>query len=196
MVTITENTAISGTAELIAPYTCTSTGTISVTGVTGGDAPYTYSIDGVTFQASNNFTGLTQGTYTITIRDANDCTSITNTITIEALNPITDLEFDNSPVTCPTNTSTITITGATGGTGILEYQIIAPGSAATTFQTANTFPNLGPGTYTFQVIDENDCVYSESYTINPITNPTLNVVLIEGLDCTVSPDAVITGTIT
>ena len=195
-VTILENEAISGTAELTAPYTCTSTGTISVTGVTGGDAPYTYSIDGVTFQASNNFTGLTQGTYTITVRDANDCTSITNTITIDALNPITDLEFDNSPVTCPTNTSTITITGATGGTGILEYQIIAPASAATTYQTANTFPDLEPGTYTFQVIDENDCVYSESYTINPITNPTINVVLTEGLDCTVSPDAVITGTST
>jgi gliding motility-associated-like protein len=195
-VTITENTAISGTAELTAPFTCTSNGTITVTGVTGGDAPYAYSIDGVNFQASNSFTGLTQGTYTITIRDANDCTSVTNDIMIEALDPITDLEFDNSPVTCPTNTSTITITSATGGSGILEYQIIAPASAATAYQTSNIFPDLEPGTYTFQVIDENDCVYSESYTIDPITNPTLNVVLTEGLDCTVSPDALITGTIT
>ncbi len=195
-VTITENTAISGTAELTTPYTCSTNGTITVTGVTGGDAPYTYSIDGVTFQASTIFTGLTQGTYTITIRDANACTSITNEITIDPLNPPTDLEFDNSPITCPTNTTTVTITGTTGGTGTLEYQIIAPSSAVTAYQTSNIFSGLEPGTYTFQVRDENDCIYSESYTIDPIPTPTLNVVLTEDLDCTTTPDAILTGTIT
>ncbi|BAO77315.1 T9SS type B sorting domain-containing protein [Winogradskyella sp. PG-2] len=196
IVTINENTAISGTAELTAGFTCIGNGTITVTNVTGGVAPYTYSIDGVTFQTSNEFSDLTQGTYTISIRDTNDCTSITNEITIDALNPPTDLEFDNSPVTCPSNTSDVTITSTTGGTGVLEYQIIAPTVAATAYQTSNVFSVLEPGTYTFQVRDENECIYSESYTIDPIPTPTVNVVLSEGLDCTVNPDAVITGTIT
>ena len=195
-VTINENIAISGTAELTTPYTCITNGTITVTGVTGGDAPYTYSVDGVTFQTSNIFTGLTQGAYAITIRDANDCTIVTNEITVDPLNPPTDLDFDNSPITCPTNTSTVTITGTTGGTGILEYQIIAPAASATVYQTSNMFSGLEPGTYTFQVRDENDCVYNESYTVNPIPTPTLNVVLTEDLDCTTTPDAIITGTIT
>ncbi|RKE95369.1 T9SS type B sorting domain-containing protein [Ichthyenterobacterium magnum] len=195
-VTINASNTISGTAELSALYTCSSTGTITVTGVTGGNAPYSYSIDGVNFQLGNSFSGLTDGTYTITIMDANNCTFIANEIIIDPLNPPTDLTFDNSPITCPTNTTTVTITGVTGGTGILEYQIIAPVANATAYQTSNMFSGLESGTYTFQVRDENDCIYSESYTINPIPTPTVNVVLTQNLNCTVSPDAMITGTIT
>ncbi len=192
-VTITANTAISGTAELTAPYTCISNGTITITGVTGGDAPYTYSLDGVNFQGGNTFSGLTQGTYTVTIRDANNCTVITNEITIDPLNPITDMTFNSSPVICPSLTSDVTVTSVTGGTGVIEYQIIAPATSVIPYQTSNVFSGLEPGTYTFQVRDENDCEYAQSYTIDPIPTPTVNVVLTEGLDCTATPDAMISG---
>ncbi|MCA1806923.1 MAG: gliding motility-associated C-terminal domain-containing protein, partial [Actinobacteria bacterium] len=47
-------------------------GTIMVVPV-GGVAPYTYSIDGTTFQASSVFAGLDEGIYQITSLDANDC---------------------------------------------------------------------------------------------------------------------------
>ncbi|NNE31291.1 MAG: T9SS type B sorting domain-containing protein [Winogradskyella sp.] len=195
-VTINENIAISGTAELTSNLTCSGTGTITVTSVTGGDAPYTYSLDGTNFQGGNTFTGLTQGTYTVTIRDANSCTAITNDITIDPIDPPTDLEFDSTPVVCPALTSDITISSTTGGTGVLEYQIIAPASAVTPYQTSNVFTGLQPDTYSFQVRDENDCTYIESYTIDPITMPTVDVVLTQDLSCTASPDAVMTGTIT
>lgn len=195
-VTINSATAITGTADLSAPFTCLSNGTITVTNVTGGDAPYQYSIDGVTFQNGNSFSNLTAGTYTIIVQDASGCSSAMNQITVEALNPPTDLEFDSSPVTCPTNTSTVSITATTGGTGTLQYQITAPASAVTGFQTSASFSGLEPGTYTFQVTDETDCVYSESFTIAPIPTPTLSVVLAESLDCDASPDAVLTGNIT
>lgn len=195
-VTINASSEISGEAELTSTYNCNENGTITVTNVTGGNAPYTYSIDGVNFQASNIFTGLTNGTYTVTVQDNNSCTSITNSITIDPLNPPTNLEFNNDPVSCPTNTTSVTISGVTGGTGILEYQILAPASYATAYQTSNVFSGLEPGTYTFQVRDENDCTYSESHTINPITAPTVSAILTQNLNCTVSPDAIITGTIT
>lgn len=172
-VTINANTAISGVAELTAPYTCTSNGTITVINVTGGTPPYMYSIDGVTFQSTPVFTGLTPGTYTVTIRDDNDCTFITNEITIPPLDPPTDLMFSNSPVTCPTNLVTVTITGTTGGVAPLEYQIIAPATAATPYQTSTIFSGLAPDVYTFQVKDANDCTYSESYAIEPL--PPINI---------------------
>ena len=194
-VIINANDPIVGTAELTSPLTCTANGTITVTDVTGGDAPYTYSIDGVTFQSSPVFNNLNQGTYTVIVKDGNNCTSASNEITIDQLNPPTDVIFDSSPITCPTNTSTVTIIATTGGIGTLEYQIIAPASSATAYQTSTSFSGLEPGTYTFQVKDENDCTYSETYTIDPIPTPTLSVVLTEDLDCTTHPDAVITGTI-
>ena len=195
-VTITAAPPLSGSATLSAPYTCTSDATITVTGVSGGAPPYTYSLDGINFQGSNIFTSLTSGTYTVTIQDTSGCAFITNSITIDTLDSPTDLMFDQSPITCPSSTSTITITGVTGGTGVLEYQIIAPAGSATSYQTTNVFSGLAPGTYTFQVRDENDCVYSESYTINPIPIPTIDVVLTEALNCTATPDTIITGTIT
>ena len=194
-ITITAQAAVDGTVALTAPYTCTSNGEITVTGVSGGTSPYAYSIDGVTFQTGNVFTGLTQGTYTITIRDDNDCSFISAPIIIEALTPPTGLTFSNTPLSCPTITSDVTISGVTGGTSPLEYQIISPAASATTYQTSNIFLGLAPGTYTFQVRDVNDCTYSQSYTIAPLPPFTVSTVLTKGLDCTASPDAIISGTI-
>ena len=38
-----------------------------------GKAPYQYSVDGGAFQSSGTFSGLAADTYTITVKDANDC---------------------------------------------------------------------------------------------------------------------------
>ncbi|MGJ8550291.1 T9SS type B sorting domain-containing protein [Winogradskyella wichelsiae] len=195
-VTINEGVTIIGTVELTTPLTCISNGTITVTDTTEGVPPYSYSIDGVTFQSSTVFNNLSEGDYTIIVRDATGCTSATDEITIDALNPPTDLVFDNLSVTCPTNTTTVNIISTTGGIGTLEYQIISPASAATAYQTSTAFSGIEPGTYTFQVKDENDCTYSESYTVDPIPTPTLDVTLTKVLDCSTNPDAIFTGTMT
>ncbi|MBO3097790.1 T9SS type B sorting domain-containing protein [Gelidibacter pelagius] len=173
-VIINPTVAMEGVATLTAPFTCDTNGTITVSGVSGGTAPHQYSIDGVNFQASPTFSNLTAGNYTVTVKDALECTFATNSITIDALNPPTNLTFNNTLLTCPSNTSEVTITGTTGGTGALEYQIIAPAAAVTAYQSSATFAGLAPGTYTFQVKDANDCTYSESYTIAPL--PIIQVV--------------------
>ncbi|WP_203258585.1 T9SS type B sorting domain-containing protein [Hyunsoonleella ulvae] len=193
-VTITAATAINGTVSLTTPYTCTTSGVITVSGTTGGAPPYEYSIDGLNFQSGTTFTGLTGGTYTVTVRDANVCTFVSAPITIDALNPPTDLSFGSTPITCPANTSDITIT-ATNGVAPLEYQIIAPTSAITAYQPSNIFAGLAPGTYTFQVRDANECTYAETYTINPLPPLTVGTVITKNLDCTASPDGNIQGTI-
>ncbi|WP_100614517.1 beta strand repeat-containing protein, partial [Confluentibacter citreus] len=173
-VTIDIPPAITGTATLTTPYTCTINGVITISGVSGGTAPYTYSIDGVNFQSGLTFSGLTNGTYNVTIIDASGCTFITAPVTIDPLDPPTDMSFSNTPLSCPSNTTDVTITSVTGGTGPLEYQIIAPSGSATAYQTSNVFSGLAPGTYTFQVRDANNCTYSETYNIPPL--PTISVV--------------------
>ncbi|GAA4237188.1 T9SS type B sorting domain-containing protein [Postechiella marina] len=186
-ISINAATAISGTATLTTPYTCTTNGEITVSGVTGGTAPYQYSIDGITFQSGLTFSNLTDGSYTVTVRDANNCTLVTAPIIIDALDPPTDLSFSSLALTCPTNTTNVTIT-TTGGVGTLEYQIIAPSGSVTAYQASNVFSNLTSGTYTFQVRDQNHCVYSESYNITPL--PTLNIVgqAISDITCLGSTD--------
>ena len=59
------------------PSTCSGyDGTVTVTANGGGTPPYQYSIDnGVTYQASNIFTGVANGSYNIIVRDANQCTA-------------------------------------------------------------------------------------------------------------------------
>ncbi|SDB41714.1 gliding motility-associated C-terminal domain-containing protein [Flavobacteriaceae bacterium MAR_2010_188] len=194
-VTINAPDPITATVTLTNPYSCISDATITVTNVSGGTAPYQYSLDGVNFQTGNSFSGLTPGSYQVTVKDANNCTYNAGTIVIDPLQPPTDLSFSQSPVTCPSNTASITIDSVTGGVSPFEYQIIAPASATTTYQTSNVFAGLAPGTYTFQVKDANDCTYIESYTIEPLPPLTVDVVLTKDLDCTTSTDAVITGNI-
>lgn len=55
-------------------------GTITVN-ATGAIAPYTYSIDGINFQSSNVFTGLTAKDYTVLIKDAY-CGTLSKTVTV------------------------------------------------------------------------------------------------------------------
>lgn len=50
-------------------------GSFGVSSVSGGTAPYVYSIDGgATFQSSSNFPNLAPGAYDFVVQDANDCT--------------------------------------------------------------------------------------------------------------------------
>ncbi|MDA7557679.1 T9SS type B sorting domain-containing protein [Flavobacteriaceae bacterium] len=194
-VTITAIPAIQGVADVTTQFSCDSYGSITVLGVTGGTPPYTYSLDGTTFQTGNIFAGLTSGAFTVTIKDANNCSSLTIPVTIDPLNPPSDLDFNNTPLTCPELKSDVTITSTTGGVGMLEYRILAPIGYETTYQTSNIFLSLDPGTYTFKVKDFLDCTYIESHTIAPIPPITVSTILTKDLDCTSTPNAIISGVI-
>src|SRR5690606_40537681 len=96
-----------------------STGSAVIT-ATGGYPTYEYSLTGgAPYQASNSFTGLTSGNYTVTVRDDNGCTTTaTFTITDPAggtplaatINP-TDI-INNCQVGGSTGSAVITATSA------------------------------------------------------------------------------------
>ncbi|MEO6667857.1 MAG: YCF48-related protein [Ferruginibacter sp.] len=69
-------------SDAVTHASCTqpNAGAITVT-ATGGIPPYSYSINGGAFQASNIFTGLAAGPQTIDIRDS-QCGALTKTVTI------------------------------------------------------------------------------------------------------------------
>lgn len=62
--------------------TATLSGNTVEVSVTGGTAPYSYSLAGETFASSNVFNGLAQGSYTVTVVDANGCSIESNSVQV------------------------------------------------------------------------------------------------------------------
>ncbi|HUM46860.1 MAG TPA: T9SS type A sorting domain-containing protein, partial [Chitinophagales bacterium] len=89
--------AIAGpTVTAVASSSGCGDGTITAN-ASGGTPAYEYSLDGINFQSSNVFTCLAQGTYTVTVKDANDCVS-TITVDVTVVLPISLLYFNAHPV--------------------------------------------------------------------------------------------------
>lgn len=125
-------------------------GIITVTPVTG-TAPYQYSIGGGPYQVSNVFTGLAPGTYTITVKDVNGCTTSGLLQTVTAGTAITATTAATL-TSCPgVNDGTITVT-PTSGTSPYQYSI--DGGA---YQVSNIFTGLAVGNHNIIVKDVNGC---------------------------------------
>jgi gliding motility-associated-like protein len=149
--------------------TCSPNGNITIS-ATGGNAPYQYSINGGTsFQPSNVFNGLAGGTYNVVVRDASQCTSSPQTVTLTIVNTMT-VSVAKTDANCTTG-GTITITANGGGNPPYEYSI----NGGTTYQSSNVFTGVAAGTY--NVIARNvgnACTASQSVTIAFVNNLTVN----------------------
>ncbi|MEZ4809087.1 MAG: T9SS type B sorting domain-containing protein [Allomuricauda sp.] len=168
--TIGTPSTISATATANTVPTCTNEngGQITISGVSGGTAPYEYSV-GAGFGTNPVFTNLGVGTYTPLVRDANGCVEALPNIVFNALNKPTDLAFSISSLDCITTTASVGL-AVTGGTGPFTYEIIAPAASAVNNGNNNTFTGLGLGTYTFRVTDSEGCSYNENYAITDISS--------------------------
>ncbi len=126
--------------------------------VNGGNAPFTYDI-GNGPQVSETFTGLTAGSFTVTVIDNSSCA---NTINLSITEPAVlatavssmNQTCQNAPdgqITCVTS----------GGTSPYQYSI----DCGATFQTIEIFNGLTPNTYCVLVTDDNNCQTTENVNI-------------------------------
>lgn len=128
----------------------------------GGTLPLEYTIDSLSWQSSGIFTGLPAGTYWVTIRDNNNCSARTDSITISHLPAIiADITVIQSINGEP---GSIHIS-SWGGTGEHEYSIYGP---AGLFQADTAFTGLWPGDYEITVRDDEACMYTEMITLEAI----------------------------
>jgi hypothetical protein len=140
-----------------------STGSATVT-ATGGVTPYTYSWNTSPEKTNATASGLTAGTYVVTVTDANGCTD-TESVTISQPAEIAATIIKNNDVSCfDGNNGKLTV-NATGGTGTLSYSI----DGGVNYQTSNVFSELTIGTYTVIVKDANNCTKTTNAVI--ITQP-------------------------
>ena len=120
---------------------------VSATGAVGS-LGYSWSPSGGT---AANATGLTAGTYTVTVTDlTSECTA-TCSVTISEPSALV-LNCSGTDVTCNGNDDGTTTVSASGGT--------AP------YTGTGTTTGLGGGTYTYTVTDANGCSATCSVTVN------------------------------
>ncbi|RYD90748.1 MAG: T9SS type A sorting domain-containing protein, partial [Sphingobacteriales bacterium] len=147
--------AVSGTS-VIFNTSCFggSNGAINLTPA-GGTAPYTFNWGGGI--TTEDRTGLTAGTYTVIITDANGCTAAV-TATITQPNALAST-VSQTNVSCNGGTNGTATIIVTGGTSPYTYSWSPSGG---TGATAN---NLAAGTYTVTVTDANSCSLTRTVTI-------------------------------
>ena len=169
--------ALTVTPTQTAEVTCAvpGLGEIFVVG-DGGWGTYEYQViapDGITiiqdFPSTNdNITGLSDGTYTINVRDIEGCIA-SNTINLALPTPIyADIQVI-TPLQCNNdNNGEIEAFNVSGGQGpgnyLYQLNRLSDGTNSG-LQTTTTFSNLSAGDYTITVFDGWDC----SYVTVPIT---------------------------
>ncbi|MEX2595928.1 MAG: hypothetical protein WEC59_03280, partial [Salibacteraceae bacterium] len=126
----------------------------------GGTTPYTY--NWIPSGTGATISGLSAGTYTVALTDANGCTpnSTPNGTSVTLTEPPAIVITFNgiSNVTCFGGNDGEATVSATGGVGTLDY--LWPSGA-----TSTTVNNLTAGTHTVTVTDDNGCTDTASVTI-------------------------------
>lgn len=139
-----------------------SNGSITIT-ATGGLQPYTYSIDGITFQNSNVFTGLAAGSYSIFVQDANF--DITENNTLINLGPPLTAIVTPTPTPCQYGwAGSITINSSTA-TAPYTFTLNAFTPNPTVTSIPESFTLLPEGVYTITIADALGCTGSVTTTV-------------------------------
>jgi hypothetical protein len=154
------------------PVSCAggSDGTATVL-VSGGTGSYTYSWNTVPAQTNATATGLTAGTYTITVTDVNGCSATTSIIVT------TTTDVTPPSITCPSN---ITVNNATDQCGAaVTYTATAsdncPGVSVSYSPVSGTFFPVGTTTVTATATDASGNSSSCTFTVTvaDVQNPSI-----------------------
>ena len=134
-----------------------NTGSIAVSISTMGAPPYQYSLDGATWQASSNFSGLTAGNYTVYFKDNNNCSGSQSFVVNQP--SALSASLSTRPVVCNGQSNGNIQLTASGGA--LPYQYSLNGSS---WQPANNF-SVAAGNYTVYLRDNNNCILTQQAII-------------------------------
>jgi gliding motility-associated-like protein len=125
----------------------------------GGSLPLQYSIDGINYQTNPSFEGLSSGSYSIYIQDADGCVAES----IASINNIAGPQIQAVEVTaCGGQNNSVGIFAA--GNGPFLYSL----DGGQTFQNTPLFSAVDPGDYAITVEDINGCTVTAETSIPEI----------------------------
>ncbi len=152
-ITVSEPAAISANPTITQPSCNGSTNGSVTANVSGGTGGYTYNwSNGGT---SGSISNIAAGTYTLTVTDAANCTSL-QSVTVNqpsAISATTSI----TGATCGQSNGSASVT-VSGGTGSYTYNWSNGGTAASII-------NVAAATYTVTITDANNCTAAKTATI-------------------------------
>ncbi|RYJ42994.1 Adhesin AidA-related protein [Flavobacterium beibuense] len=155
-VTITEPTTAFSASTIATNVSCygDSNGSIDLT-VTGGTAPYSFEWDGG--ETTEDLTGLTAGTYNVTVTDANGCTTTASRIVFQPMELTASTIVDNN----------VSVNGGSDGAATVN---VIGGTSSYTYAWSNSattasISGVTAGTYNVVITDANNCTTTASVTI-------------------------------
>lgn len=170
-------------SAVIMSITCANpTGTISIN-ATGGTAPYQYSLDnGANYYASNVFTGLTPGNYTIKVRDYQNTTFSITAIITQGSVPVINITATN--INCKGETSGSITANVTGGLAPYTYSL--DNGPYINGNSSMTFTNLYADTHNITVKDTNGCLTTTQVVITEPASALMTVTTVKSQTITIN----------
>ena len=152
-------------------------GSINTPTVTGGTPTYSYSINGGAYSSSPTLSGLASGTYSVNVKDANNCL-IGNSVNIGNNTGPTDVTLTSNATNCSGSTGTYSIGTVSGGTPTYSYSI--NGGA---YSTVTNYTGQSAGSYSVTVKDANGCTYTKNIVVSVTPGPTAMTVVSTNAAC-------------
>ncbi|WP_185113254.1 beta strand repeat-containing protein, partial [Chryseobacterium sp. Hurlbut01] len=174
-------TSVSGTT-VVTNVSCngSSNGAINLT-PTGGTAPYTFNWGGGI--TTEDRTGLSAGTYTVTITDANGCTGTVNATVTQPATSVSGTTVVTNAACNGSSNGAINLT-PTGGTA--PYTFNWGGGITTEDRTG-----LSAGTYTVTITDANGCTGTVNATVTQPATSVSGTTVVTNVSCNGSSNGAI-----
>lgn len=144
--------------------------------VSGGVKPLQFILDNQAPVSDSILTNLNIGNHTILIKDAANCTVLTNFVTTSLPFPKI-LSTQTAPSVCERNNGRITLT-AQQGTGQLSYKLDNQA-----FRNQPKFDSLSSGNYLLTIRDSMDCTDTMTIAITEKKKPSIDSIKILSANC-------------
>ena len=112
--TVNDAASILSAAVATTNISCTQNTGVATINVSGGQMPYTYSLNGTTAQSSNVFNNLSAGTHKVEVKDAGGCSTEVS-FTIKRVDAAPQMVIHNPAPICPGTTANLKEGAITSG---------------------------------------------------------------------------------